>query len=232
MTVTDRPRRRDRRAAGRRPRRRAARAVPAEGRPTPRSSSAQQFDRGLAWVHFPEGHGGLGCHPKLQKPINERMLAAGGPNPAYRNPIGYGMCGPTVVGVGERGAEAALPPPAVHRRGDLVPAVPEPGAGSDFAGLSSRGVKDGDEWIVNGQKVWTTLAHLSTGACSSCAPIPRPSSTPGSRRSSSTCSARASRSGRCARSPARPSSTRCTSPTRASPTPRCSASRATAGACR
>ena len=37
----------------------------------------------------------------------------------------------------------------------------EPGSGSDFAGLSSRGVKDGDEWIVNGQKVWTTLAHLS-----------------------------------------------------------------------
>ena len=37
----------------------------------------------------------------------------------------------------------------------------EPGSGSDFAGLSSRGVKDGDEWICNGQKVWTTLAHLA-----------------------------------------------------------------------
>ncbi len=56
-----------------------------------------QFDHGLAWVHFPEGHGGLGVNPKHQKIINERIFAAGGPNPYYRNPIGYGMCGPTVV---------------------------------------------------------------------------------------------------------------------------------------
>jgi len=57
----------------------------------------EQFDRGLAWVHFPVGHGGLGINPKLQKTINERVFAAGAPNPVYRNPIGHGMCGPTVV---------------------------------------------------------------------------------------------------------------------------------------
>jgi len=56
-----------------------------------------QFDRGLAWVNFPEGHGGLGLSPKYQRIVNERVAAAGGPNAYYRNPIGYGMCGPTVV---------------------------------------------------------------------------------------------------------------------------------------
>src|SRR5215207_10123378 len=66
----------------------------------PKVFLGEQFDRGLAWVHFPEGHGGLGLSPKLQKVVNERIFAAGGPNPMYRNPIGYGMCGPTVVAWG------------------------------------------------------------------------------------------------------------------------------------
>jgi hypothetical protein len=50
-----------------------------------------QFDRGLAWVHFPEGEGGLGLEPRLQKVVNETLLAAGGPSPYARNPIGHGM---------------------------------------------------------------------------------------------------------------------------------------------
>src|SRR3712207_8617819 len=56
-----------------------------------------QFDLGLAWVHFPEGNGGLGLSPKLQKTINERIADAGGPNAYYRNPIGHGMSAPTIV---------------------------------------------------------------------------------------------------------------------------------------
>ena len=66
-----------------------------------------QFDRGLAWVHFPEGDGGLGLNPKLQRIVNERIFAAGGPNPFFRNPIGYGMCGPTVVEWGTEEQKAA-----------------------------------------------------------------------------------------------------------------------------
>ena len=120
-----------------------------------------QYDRGLAWVHFPEGFGGLGLNPKLQKLINERVYAAGAPNPMYRNPIGHGMCGPTVVMWGSDAQKERYLRPLFTGEEIWCQLFSEPGAGSDFAGLSSTGVKDGEEWIVNGQKVWTTLAHLS-----------------------------------------------------------------------
>ncbi|HEX9260494.1 MAG TPA: acyl-CoA dehydrogenase family protein [Acidimicrobiales bacterium] len=120
-----------------------------------------QYDKGLAWVHFPKGFGGLGLSPKAQKTINERIFAAGGPNPYYRNPIGYGMCGPTVVEWGSDDQKRRYLRPLFTGEEIWCQLFSEPGSGSDFAGLSSRGVRDGDEWIVNGQKVWTTLAHIS-----------------------------------------------------------------------
>ncbi|MCB0999335.1 MAG: acyl-CoA dehydrogenase family protein [Acidimicrobiales bacterium] len=120
-----------------------------------------QFDKGLAWVHFPEGHGGLGLNPKLQKLINERIYAEGAPNPMYRNPIGHGMTGPTVVVWGSEEQKQRYLRPLFTGEEVWCQLFSEPGSGSDFAGLSSKGVRDGDEWIVNGQKVWTTLAHLS-----------------------------------------------------------------------
>lgn len=120
-----------------------------------------QFDLGLAWVHFPEGAGGLGLNPRLQRSINERVFAAGAPNPMYRNPIGYGMCGPTVVMWGSDDQKQRYLRPMFTGEEIWCQLFSEPGSGSDFAGLSARGVRDGEEWIVNGQKVWTTLAHLS-----------------------------------------------------------------------
>jgi alkylation response protein AidB-like acyl-CoA dehydrogenase len=132
----------------------------------PRTTSATeflgaQFDRGLAWVHFPEGHGGLGLSPRLQARINERIFPAGGPNPYNRNPIGYGMCAPTVVEWGSEAQKERYLRPLFTGEEIWCQLFSEPGAGSDFAGLSARGVRDGDEWVVNGQKVWTTLAHVS-----------------------------------------------------------------------
>ncbi|MEY3342226.1 MAG: hypothetical protein RLZZ269_2137 [Actinomycetota bacterium] len=120
-----------------------------------------QYDKGLAWVHFAEGQGGLGLNPKLQRTINERLFAAGAPNPVGRNPIGHGMCGPTVAVWGSDAQKKRYLRPLFTGEEVWCQLFSEPGSGSDFAGLSAKGVRDGGEWIVNGQKVWTTLAHLS-----------------------------------------------------------------------
>ena len=121
----------------------------------------EQFDRGLAWVHFAIGNGGLGLSPKLQKTINEKIFAAGGPNPVMRNPIGHGMCGPTVVVWGSDAQKTRYLRPLFTGEEVWCQLFSEPGAGADVAGLSTKAVRDGDEWIINGQKVWTTLAHVS-----------------------------------------------------------------------
>ncbi|MEM7341445.1 MAG: acyl-CoA dehydrogenase family protein [Actinomycetota bacterium] len=121
----------------------------------------RQFDLGLAWVHFPEGHGGLGLSPKLQTQINQRLAAAGAPNAMMRNPIGHGMGAPTVVTHGSDDQKSRYLRPLFTGEEVWCQLFSEPGAGSDVAGLATRAVRDGDEWVVNGQKVWTTLAHLA-----------------------------------------------------------------------
>ncbi|UDY36439.1 acyl-CoA dehydrogenase family protein [Dermatobacter hominis] len=120
-----------------------------------------QFDAGLAWVHFAEGDGGLGLSPKLQKTIAERIKAAGGPLGGAKNPIGYGMCGPAVETHGTPEQKQLLRP-LFSNEHIWCQLFSEPGAGSDVASLAMRAERDGDEWIVNGQKVWTTLAHISS----------------------------------------------------------------------
>ena len=121
----------------------------------------RQYDLGLAWVHFPEGYGGLGAAPKLQKVINETLGKAGAPLPAAINVIGYGMGAPTIVTHGSEEQKQRYLRPLFTCEEIWCQLFSEPGAGSDVAGLAAKAVKDGDEWIVNGQKVWTTLAHLS-----------------------------------------------------------------------
>jgi alkylation response protein AidB-like acyl-CoA dehydrogenase len=120
-----------------------------------------QYDRGLAWVHFPEGFGGLGASPKLQNTVNARLVGAGAPLPYGRNPIGYGMCAPTIVTHGSDDQKHRYLRPLFTGEEIWCQLFSEPGAGSDVAGLSSRAVRDGEEWVLSGQKVWTTLAHLS-----------------------------------------------------------------------
>ena len=121
----------------------------------------RQFDLGLAWVNFPEGHGGLGLSPKLQKVVNETLGRAGAPRAGGLNPIGHGMGAPTVVTHGSEEQKRRYLRPLFTNEEIWCQLFSEPGAGSDVAGLSTKAVLDGEEWIVNGQKVWTTLAHMS-----------------------------------------------------------------------
>jgi alkylation response protein AidB-like acyl-CoA dehydrogenase len=127
----------------------------------PTAFLGRQFDLGLAWVHFPEGHGGLGLAPGLQKTVNETLGRAGAPRAGVMNPIGHGMGAPTVVTHGSEDQKRRYLRPLFTNEEIWCQLFSEPGAGSDVAGLSTRAVRDGDEWVVNGQKVWTTLAHVA-----------------------------------------------------------------------
>jgi alkylation response protein AidB-like acyl-CoA dehydrogenase len=122
-----------------------------------------QYDRGLAWVHFPEGLGGLGLVPKRQAVVNDELRE--GARTSYENlllnPIGIGMGAPTLLTYGTDEMKQRLLRRIFTGEDIWCQLFSEPGAGSDVAGLSCRAERDGDSWVVSGQKVWTTLAHVS-----------------------------------------------------------------------
>ena len=111
-------------------------------------------------MHFPEGLGGLGVSRGLQAVADRILQGAGGPVPLGLNPMGYGMAAPTIREHAQSDdvKRQWLRPLATTE--DLwCQLFSEPGAGSDLAGLATSAVRDGDEWVINGQKVWTSLAH-------------------------------------------------------------------------
>jgi alkylation response protein AidB-like acyl-CoA dehydrogenase len=123
----------------------------------------KQYDHGLAWVHFSEGYGGLGVSPRLQAVVNDeiRRNAKTVYEDMMLNPIGIGMGAPTVLTHGTDWMKKNLLRRIFTAEDIWCQLFSEPGAGSDVAGLATRAVRDGDHWILNGQKVWTSLAHVS-----------------------------------------------------------------------
>jgi alkylation response protein AidB-like acyl-CoA dehydrogenase len=143
--------------------RRAVRDLVADRDPRDRVAfRGEQWDRGLAMVHFPVGKGGLGLSPHAQSTINDelRRLDAYVDNLVI-NPIGIGMGAPVVLAHGTEEHHQRFLRRIFTGEDIWCQLFSEPGAGSDVATLATRAVRDGDEWILNGQKVWTTLAHHS-----------------------------------------------------------------------
>ena len=120
-----------------------------------------QFDLGLAWVHFPAGCGGLGLDPDRQLRIDERLAGFGIEDPFLSNPMGVGMVAPTIATHGTEEQRSRYLRPIFTAEEIWCQLFSEPGAGSDVAGASTRAVRDGDTWVVDGQKVWTSLGHLA-----------------------------------------------------------------------
>lgn len=120
-----------------------------------------RYDLGLACTHYPRGAGGLEGTPRHHRVVEETLRGIGSPDPFPGNPIGIGMVAPTIAFHGtERQRNEHLR--SIYT-GEMVwcQLFSEPGAGSDLAGLATRAERVGDGWRIDGQKVWTSLAHIA-----------------------------------------------------------------------
>jgi alkylation response protein AidB-like acyl-CoA dehydrogenase len=124
-----------------------------------------RFDAGLAWVGYPEGLGGLGADPAEQPGVDRAFTDAGAPdNRPQGNVIGLGMAAPTLLHFGTRAQQERWLRALWTGEEIWCQLFSEPGAGSDLAAVSTTAVRDGDDWVVAGQKVWTSLAHDASWA--------------------------------------------------------------------
>ena len=114
-------------------------------------------DAGWTAPHFPTEHGGLGLHREAGSTVRAVFAEYG----ALRPPGGLGllMAAPTILAHGSADQIARHVPPVLDGRLGWCQLFSEPGAGSDLAGLTTRAVRDGDHWVITGQKVWSSYAQ-------------------------------------------------------------------------
>ena len=119
----------------------------------------KKADAGWACLHWPKEFGGRGATP-IERVIWQQEEGFYGKLEGVFL-IGQGMCGPTVMAFGNEGDKAKYLPKIASGEHVWCQLFSEPASGSDVAGLRTRAEKKGDDWIINGQKVWTTGAHFS-----------------------------------------------------------------------
>ena len=111
---------------------------------------------GLGW---PQQYGGRGASLLEQVIFYEEYARAGGPGRV--GIVNEGLIGPTLVHFGDEGQKSRFLPRILDGTELWCQGYSEPNAGSDLANVSTKAVRDGDEWVITGQKVWTSLAHWS-----------------------------------------------------------------------
>jgi alkylation response protein AidB-like acyl-CoA dehydrogenase len=114
-------------------------------------------DSGWCVPSWPVEYWGRGLPSWANDIVGEELARAGAVGP----PLGAGitLAGPTLLAHGSEHLKQRLLPPILVGEESWCQLFSEPGAGSDLASLSTAAVRDGDEWVVNGQKLWTTSAH-------------------------------------------------------------------------
>ncbi len=129
--------------------------------------AAARYDAGFGWIDGPVEHGGRGLTPEHARAFQELEASYELPNLSMLT-IAIGFIGPALLVHASPEVRAEYLPKLY--RGDLVMCqlFSEPNAGSDLAAVTTRAVRDGDEWIVNGQKVWTSSAHVADLALAVC----------------------------------------------------------------
>jgi alkylation response protein AidB-like acyl-CoA dehydrogenase len=125
----------------------------------PRPSGRQLADAGYVAPHWPRPWG-LEADPIHQLVIDDELRRAHVSRPV--NPIGIGWAGPTLLHAGTDAQKDRYLFPLLSGEEMWCQLFSEPGAGSDLAGLRTRAVRDGDTYVVNGQKIWTSLAHVAS----------------------------------------------------------------------
>jgi alkylation response protein AidB-like acyl-CoA dehydrogenase len=113
---------------------------------------------GLVVPMWPRDYGGLGVKSRVARAVDTELAPL---NLGRLNVLGLNLAGPTILAWGTDEQKARFLPPIVRNEEVWCQLFSEPGAGSDLASLATRAVRDGDEWVVTGQKVWSTWAHFS-----------------------------------------------------------------------